>query len=308
MSDTPTPQSSPARRRGTDVWPIVLIAVGAIVLLSNLGVFRIGALFDLLNYWPVALIAVGLNLLTNDRYRTPLIVGAIAVVVVLWSLDGGTQRLVGGSGSAEVVPVEHLLEGAAAARVTLDLGVGRVRIDDAAAPGVLASGTVGLGRGESLEESYGRENATALLELRSRGTTGATTIGAGEDRSWALSLTREVPLALRLNAGVGQNQIDLRSAQLVDLSFRGGVGESTIDLPSGAYAASVEVGVGETTVRVPSGAAVRLTMSTGLGSSNVRGEWNRQGDVYTTPGFESAQERIELSVRGGIGALTVERR
>ena len=310
MSDTPTPPPTGAekQRRGTDVWPIVLIAVGAIVLLNNLGLFEIGALLGLLNYWPVALVAVGLNLLTNDRYRTPLIAGAIVVAVLLWSLDGGAQRLVGGTTAAEVVPVEHLLEGAAAARVTLDLGVGRVRIDDAAASGVLASGSVALGRGESLEESYGRENGTALLELRSRGVAGTTTFGLGEDRSWTLSFTREVPLAMRVNAGVGASRIDLRNASLVDLSFRGGVGESQIELPGGSYAASVDVGVGETTVRVPSSAAVRLTLSTGLGSSNVRGEWNRVGDVYTTPGYETAQERIELRVSGGVGAVSVDRR
>jgi hypothetical protein len=308
MSDTPTPTPTPTRSRGGDAWPIVLIVVGALVLLNNLGLFQLGALLGLLNYWPVALVAVGLNLLTNDRYRTPIIGGAIALALLLWSLDGGAQRLVGGTSAAEVVAVEHQLEGAAAARVTLDLGVGRVRIDDAAASGVLASGSVALGRGESLEESYGRENGTALLELRSRGVTGSTTFGTAEDRSWALSLTREVPLALRVNAGVGQNRIDLRNARLVDMSFRGGVGESVIELPAGAYVASVDVGVGESTVRVPSAAAVRLTLSTGLGSTNVRGEWNRVGDVYTTPGYESAQERIELRVSGGIGAVTVERR
>ena len=308
MADTPTPTTPPATRRGGDVWPIVLIAIGALALLNNLGLVQLGALLGILQYWPVALVAVGVDLLTSGRYRTLVIVGAVAVALLLWSLAGGAQRLVGGASPAEVATVEHQLEGAAAARVTLDLGIGRVRIDDAAASGMLAVGSVALARGESLEQAYGRENGTALLELRTRGPSGSTTFGSGDERRWALSLTREVPLALRVNAGVGENRIDLRSAQLIDLSFRGGVGESVIELPTGSYAASVDVGVGATTVRVPLGAAVRLTVATGLGRSDVRGDWNRVGDVYTTPGFESAQERIELRVNGGIGAVSVERR
>lgn len=314
MTDAPppTPPSQPSTPppsgRGIGPWPIVLIAVGVVLLFGNLGWLNLGALLRLLNYWPVALVAVGLNLLTRGRYVTPIVLGAIALALVLWSAEGNLQRVVGGAAPAQVVDVEHGLEGAVAARVTLELGVGRVSIDGAAPDGMLARGTIETGRGERVEQSYGRENGTALLELRTRGPSGSTTFGSGDERNWVLSLTREVPLALRVNAGVGENRIDLRSAQLIDLSFRGGVGESVIELPAGSYAASVDVGVGATTVRVPLGAAVRLTVATGLGRSDVRGDWNRVGDVYTTPGFESAQERIELRVNGGIGAVSVERR
>jgi len=309
MADAPTSATPNSGRRGPGAWPIVLIALGVLFLLHNLGALNLTALFGLLAYWPVALIAVGLNLLTSGRYRSALTVAAVALAVLLWTVDGGPRSLVGGTSAAEVVPVAYSLDGAAAARVTLDLGVGRVRIDDGAGSGLLASGSVALGRGESLEVNEGRENGTALLELRTRGASGTFVgVGVAEERSWALSLTREVPLALRVSAGVGENRIDLRNAQLLDLSFRGGVGESLLELPSGRYAASVEVGVGSTTVRVPADAAVRLSLSTGLGRADVSGTWNRDGDVYTTPGFETAVERIDLRVAGGVGEVRVERR
>lgn len=312
MTDAPppTPPSQPSTPppsgRGIGPWPIVLIAVGVVLLFGNLGWLNLGALLRLLNYWPVALVAVGLNLLTRGRYVTPIVLGAIALALVLWSAEGNLQRVVGGAAPAQVVDVEHGLEGAVAARVTLELGVGRVSIDGAAPDGMLARGTIETGRGERVEQSYGRENGTALLELRSVVPAGpAATM---DRREWNLSLTREVPLALRVNAGVGENRIDLREAQLSDLAFRGGVGETTLRLPAGAYAASVDVGVGATTVRLPPQAAARVTVTTGLGRSQVLGEWRRDGDVYTTPGYEDATERIELRVAGGVGAMTVDRR
>ena len=314
MADAPppTPPSQPSSPppssggSGIGPWPIVLIAVGAVLLFANLGWLNLSALWRLLNYWPVALVAVGLNLLTRGRYVTPIVLGAIALALVLWSAEGNLQRVVGGTAPAQVVDVEHGLEGAAAARVTLELGVGRVSIDGAAPSGVLARGTIETGRGERVEQSYGRENGTALLELRSVMPAGpAATV---DRREWNLSLTREVPLALRVNAGVGENRIDLREAQLSDLAFRGGVGETTLRLPAGSYAASVDVGVGATTVSLPPQAAARVTVTTGLGRSQVLGEWRRDGDVYTTPGYEQATERIELRVAGGVGAMTVDRR
>jgi hypothetical protein len=307
MADVPAPPPPTPARRGLGLWPIALIALGVLLLAGNLGWLNLAGLIALLNYWPVALIAVGLNLLTGGRYRTPIVIAAVVLALVLWSAQGGMQRVVGGTTAAQTIAVEHELEGAIAARVTLELGVGQVRIDGAAPTGALVRGTIQTGAGEYLEEAYGRENGTAVLDLRSRHAPG-TTFGVRDRRAWELSLTREVPLALRVNAGVGENRFDLRSVRLIDISFRGGVGESHLQLPGGSYAASVEVGVGATTVVLPAEAAVRATVTTGLGRANVQGDWRRDGDVYTTPGFESAAERIELVVRGGVGAVNIERR
>ncbi len=307
-SQTPPPPPPPRSRRGPGALPIVLIALGVLLLITNLGWLNLGALLSLLAYWPVALIAVGLNLLTRGRYLTPLVVGAVVLVVVLWSAEGGLQRVVTGAAPGETVAIRHDLEGADAARVTFDLGVGRVRIDGAAPGGALVAGTIQTGRGEQIEEHYGRENGTVLLEIRSRQAQVSTSFGVDERRRWELSLTREVPVALRINAGVGENRLDLRQLTLADMSFRGGVGESELQLPSGNYAASVDVGVGSTTVRLPPAAAARVTVTTGLGRTRVEGDWRRDGDVYTTPGFENASERIELRVSGGVGAMTIDRR
>jgi hypothetical protein len=311
MTDAPTPRPappSPPRRSGGSVaWPLALIAVGVVVLAANLGWFNAFSLLSLLQYWPVALIAVGVNLLTRGRYVTPIVIAAVVVALALWSADDGLRGLVGPGTAGETVAVEHDLMGAASARVTLDLGVGRVRIDGGAPSGVLAVGTIRTGRGETIEQDYGRENGTALLELRSRQAPG-TTFGANERRTWELSLTRDVPLALRVDAGVGETRIDLRETQLIDATYRGGVGESELLFPAGDYDASVDVGVGATTVRLPPEAAARVTVTTGLGRATVQGEWLRDGDVYTTPGYDAASRRIDMRVSGGVGAITVDRR
>jgi hypothetical protein len=310
MTDAPTPPPAPPppqRRSAPAAWPLALIVVGVVLLAANLGWFNAFALLSLLQYWPVALIAVGINLITRGRYLTPIVIAAVVVALALWSADDGLRALVGTTTAGETVAVQHDLMDAASARVTLDLGVGRVRIDGGAPSGVLATGSIRTGRGETIEQAYGRENGAALLELRSRQTPGVN-IGTNETRSWELSLTREVPLALRVNAGVGETRIDLRATQLIDASYRGGVGGSELLLPAGGYAASIDVGVGATTVRLPPDAAARVTVTTGLGRATVQGEWRRDGDVYTTPGYDTASQRIELRVAGGVGAVTVDRR
>ena len=51
---------------GVAVAPILLIVLGVVFLLNNLGIFR---LYQLIKYWPVLLIALGVLMLA-DRLKT----------------------------------------------------------------------------------------------------------------------------------------------------------------------------------------------------------------------------------------------
>lgn len=99
-------------------WPLVLIAVGALWLLSNFNVISGSNLFALLRLWPLLLIAIGLDILLGRR---PLIsallsvatVGALVVAVVFapqlglagadWRWFGDNFRSVTVAGSGNVI-------------------------------------------------------------------------------------------------------------------------------------------------------------------------------------------------------------
>lgn len=293
------------------IGPLVLIAVGVLLLAANLGWFSWGDLGRLLSLWPVALIAVGVDIFTAGRYRLLVIAGAVVVALLLWSGTGGTR----GAGSwfgapgpaAETVDVRHDLAGATAGRVTLDLGVGRVVVDGEAPSGVLVEGTIRTGRGETIRQTADTSGAVRQVRIASAQAPGLN-VGAGEDRRWELSLSRQVPVELSVSAGVGQTTIDLSRVQLTGVVYRGGVGESTVTLPPGSYDGSFDMGVGSATIELPRGAAVRLVVSTGLGRVNVTGGLRRDGNVYTSDGYEGATDRITLRVNGGVGSIDVHYR
>jgi hypothetical protein len=67
-------------RRISIFWPLVLVAVGALWLLTNFGVIAGGNFWVLLRLWPVLLIAAGLDLLFGRRW--PLVSALIAVLTV----------------------------------------------------------------------------------------------------------------------------------------------------------------------------------------------------------------------------------
>ena len=65
-------------------------------------------------------------------------------------------------------------------------------------------------------------------------------------------------------------------------------------------------GVGELNVIIPRGMQAQIRASNGLREVNVSGDFQRSGDVYTSSGFASASDRVQLTVKGGIGGVTVE--
>lgn len=303
---TPPPSNPPSADvgRGRPVWPVLLIAAGVVLLLSNLGWLDLGALWSLLTLWPVALIAVGVDVLTGGRYRLAVVVVAVAVALVWWSTG---LRGLGVAG--EQVEVAHALDGARTAEVSLRLGVGEVTVDAAAPAASALSGTILAGRGETISQRATRVGDTVVVSIVS-GQSGPASVMRDDPRRWTLSLTRAVPVDLSVQAGVGRTNLDLRAAQLSALSYGAGVGETTVTLPeSGGYRGEFELGVGATTVRLPQSVEARVVVRTGLGRASVTGTFSRDGDVYTTPGYEAASpaDRVELSVQGGVGAVTVQR-
>jgi len=296
------PAPSPAPAGGRAVWPYLLIGAGILLLASNFGWFSFGALWSLLNLWPVALIAAGVDVITSGRYRLAVVAVAVAVALVWWAAD-----LRGGGG--ERVEVTHGLDGARAAAVVLRLGVGDVAVDAAAVGGDLLTGTIQAGRGETIVQRPSRSGDTARVEIASQ-SSGPISVTGADPRRWNLSLTREVPVDLRVEAGVGRAVLDLRAATLTALSYGAGVGETIVTLSErGGYRAEFELGVGATTLRIPEAVEARVTLRTGLGRASVSGGFDRVDDVATTPGFAAAapDARIEVSVQGGVGAITVQR-
>jgi len=296
------PSSGGSRR---NVLPYVLIGVGVLVLLGNLGLFRFGALIDalinVLNLWPVVLIALGVDMVTRGKYRALVAAAAVIVGVVMLMTGGGF----GGSTDARSNDIAIPLAGASRADVRLQVGVATLDLKTADGRGDVLWGTIETGRGESLNSTSRVSGDTVIVSIASeRGSTMGISRG---DRNWDLTLADDVPTTLDVNSGVGRSNLDLRDVELLGLKVDAGVGDVSVALPDeGTYTGSVNAGVGSVSILVPEDAAVRLTVRAGLGRVNVRGGFTQDGDVYTSPGYRPGEPAATLRVEGGVGELTIE--
>ncbi len=305
-------------RRGSLIGPLILIGLGVIFLLNNLGLVNWDVWQIILRLWPLLLIAIGLDILIGRR--SPL--GAVVVlVIVILMLVGGvwlvSSQVTTGGQVLNSEDVNQTLQGATAAEVQIAPGVANLRVsvlqESTANPQPISAttplvvGTVSTSRNERVTRDFQVTGNTAHFVLRTQGVPFFPFIGPSPNPAWNLKLTPTVPLGLQVSTGVGEAQIDLTGLNITSLDLSTGVGRTVVTMPAhGKFQAHISGGLGEVTVRIPSGMAARIHLSAGLGSSDISGVYQRQGDLYVSPGFEAAADRVDLEVSGGIGRVTVQ--
>lgn len=244
---------------------------------------------------------------TTRPFR-PLLIAVVVVAVLSAGLWFSGFRPVFG---AQLVrePVSQLLGEATSADVTIAMAVGQLRVGALAQPGALIDGEIAYLARNRVVRDFAVHGDTASFSLREEDSEANSPVRYGEELAvWDLRLAPATPMRLRLEAGVGEGAIDLAGLQVTDLTLKSGIGNTVLTLPAqGQVRANVEGGVGNTTIRIPAGMAVRLNMSVGLGTISVPRDYWRQGDaVAVSPDYETAANRVELTVSSGIGNITIQ--
>jgi hypothetical protein len=292
--------------RGGLVWPVVLIVLGLVFLLNNLGALDWDVWWTLLSIWPVLLIATGIEILLG--YRSTL--GAVVALVLIVAVVAGAFWL---AAATETRPaaggerISYALDGAEAADVHLDLSVAVLRLSGLSESSLLAQGDVLVGPGELLDRRFAVSDGRADLELSVEQRT-PIPIGLPGRRGWDLGLNEDIDLNLDIEMGVGQASLDLSDMTVTSLEFDAGVGQATVTLPESTSAdVGVSMGVGMLALHIPDSVEARIRFDTGLVVRHVPAGFEQRGDYYYTPGFDGADYAVDVDIDLGVGIVTVSR-
>lgn len=303
------------RRRPSIVGPLLLIVLGVVFLLNTLNVLPWTVWDSLWRLWPVALILVGLEILLGRG--NPWLSALLAVLVIgiagtaafigyfgyLGTWSWGPQAVVDVSSQHVAVPLQDIND----ASLTLRFGAGRLRLDALAGAGDnLIEGDLRGDQGSvepRVSTSGNRTDVT--LEMPQRG---AIRVGPGSATSWYLSLNPSVTYDITVQGGAAESDLDLRGLRVRDLNVDLGASSTRVRLPeaAGQTTAKLRTGAAELRVDVPEGVAARITSSGGLSSFNVdQGRFPKQGGVYVSPNYDTAANRVDLSIDAGLASVTV---
>jgi hypothetical protein len=299
------------RNRGL-LFPLVLILIGAIVLLANLGVLSSEALLRLADLWPLLLVILGLQLILNHtlpRLQASLIGLAATVVIVIAAVAYATLAPASTFGTRQA-NVSDRIGGLTAA--TLDLGYSGATID-------IQAGTI---PGDSLYQAHveypGSDDPPAIsldresgtLEIVERSGFSPLRFFGAARRHAVITLTDRIPWTIKISGGVANAHLDLRRLQLAKLQISGGANRMEAQLPSAKGTVPIEIsgGVSNLTLRAPAGAQWHVAVSGGVSGLRINGSFYAAigGDFQQeSPGYAAASDRYDIEISGGASHVDV---
>lgn len=319
MPESMIPPEPPLRRRPhgghpSFFLPLLLIAVGVLLLLSNLGYLPWSAWDTIWRLWPVVLIALGLDVLIGRRSALGALFSGLLVLVLVGVIVG------------VVVSVQELPQ-AGQAHVEYPLGTitrAEVTLEWSSQAGQLRA----MRDTDRLIEADAGNEGHLQLEARTEGE--RAVVGLKVQPGWwpfrlfqsqqptpervNVALNANIPLDLRIIASSGATDLDLSQLRLSQLRVDASSGAMTLTLPattSGLLRAGIEAGSGHMTINLPAGLGARISVERGSGSFQVdpslrmilSGEDDRE--VYETANFEGADQRLQLEIEQSSGAITL---
>jgi hypothetical protein len=307
-------QPEPPKQRRSLVFPLVLITIGILAILHNFGLIQVDFWFWLWRLWPVWLIIAGLDLVFGGRKRWFGWIAFGLVITVVGGAIWGAQSLwfhIDRPGAyaapGQSIPLDHPLQDAKEAEIQISPGITRLTVGATQSAEKLAEGQLGVPpAGMDVIDRLDRSGDKAILHLEMRGNMW-NPFGNWAAPAWQVNLSKAIPLRIRVDAGVGETDLDLRELKVVDLDVNSGVGQSTVTLPrEGKLRAAIDMGVGRLHLRIPRSMGAAISVDKGLGRVNLMGQFEARGKEYVTPGYSASPNQAEIRIHGGVGEIEVE--
>ena len=309
-------------------WGLILLFVGSVLLLDNLDVidFYWRSVFSM---WPVILIIIGVNLLVPKRgvgNSVSIIVTIVALAFLAfrgtfppndnwWIFDNNKgrkiERRISSKDSKNVEKSSSVFTHAYNSAITtahLHIKGGAVEYDIEGSTDDLfhAEATSSLG-GHQLETTTNGSNANLTFSMRD--TEKGNWNMQGDENRAEIRLNRNPIWHISLDMGAGAAEFDLTQYKVANLTFNGGAAsfEAKLGMPLEETTIAAESGVASVEIEIPRAAACKIIVKSGLSSKDFPGFTKQDDGSYTTEGYEGANNRFLVNLKGGLSSFTVKR-
>ncbi len=294
MSATRTP-----REGRVPIGGVILLFLGIVFLLQTLGILPWGVWGVLWRFWPVVLIIVGLGILLR-HYNHRLV--SLLLLALLFACLGIAVWQYHAHAPATASSYTQPSSGLESAQIKINFAAGRLTVAS------LAAASPDLVEVKSdqpdLSTDFQKQNGAAQLHLsieRGKG-------NVGGDTRWDVALTRTMPLVLDVEAAASDARLDFGELKVTTLGLNLDAGNFVVRMPSaGVVTGDVQADLSNLELTVPDGVAARLKVTGDLSSIEVdQGRFPKNGDYYLSPGFETAKNRVDMTIECHLGRLQVK--
>lgn len=282
--------------------PLILIGLGVVFLLGNLGYLAPISIRAVASLWPLILVLVGIEILFAKR--EPLLalglqLVAIALGVALVAAQpAGLFAPVGATSSEEIVA----RDGAASLDLSVSGGAGDFVVSGGAAALVEARS-----QGRAIRVRTERDAGRAEVHVDHASAFDLFPFGDG-GISVQVRVASDVPVSITLEGGAGDFRLDMSEMRVIEADVQAGAADVVLVLPrpQGEVPVRVEAGAAEITIEVPDGVEARVSTSGGAVSLNSdNGRLPVSDHAAQTAGYASASARVTVTVEAGAVSVRI---
>ncbi len=288
------------KRRGSLLFPLLLVFVGLMFLLINLGVVDRSIWSEIIRYWPVLLILAGIDTLLRRSSASAALATVISVGVLVAVAMTLFHLFAPDSWMTRTHAFSYALDGSPSAEVILSCSHCVMDIRGVSESTTLISGQVTVRSDERLTQSVGHVGDVLQFNLKSEIWLPVLLSRDKEAQLWEARLNPSLPLVLSVETD-GAIRLDLSELQITSADVSAGDGPCYISL--GQADTSLYLSGDHLTVTVPRGVAARITGSASRELS-VPTDYIRMPDGIQSPNYDVASHRIQIILR--LGARRVE--
>ena len=304
-------------------WGALLLVIGGVLVVADLGAIDATVLTDVLRLWPLAIVAIGLSVvLRRTQLALPaLLVAAIIPGLVVGSAFAIVPRVADACGirneAVAVVTQEGSLD--EAGMVSVRHGCGVLRVTTASGRAWrLDSRTVGSGR--PVVDESGR---ALSINIPSGARWNPFSLGRN---GWDLTLPTTEIRDLSFAIFAADGRIELPNAQVGRLDLKVNAARAIVDLTDaevGALdadvnaaqlvvtlsgdddlAAAFDIGASDLRICAPPELGLRVSSGGTAESFEVDG-FEQSGGVWLSPAYRSADHRADLTIDTAFGAVEI---
>lgn len=327
----------PESKNRSFFWPVVLIGVGLVWLLSNMGIIPAASLALAWRLWPLIIIIIGLDLIFGRK--TPLVgalVGVLAVALVVGILLFAPV-LGWKAPEMETHSFSEALGNATTAELKLDLGSATNTINVLGDSGELI--TARIDHAGDVYFLVGGTDSSRTVSLGASSSEWTSWMPGNQAPKWFISLSPKAVWEMEIDCGSGSTSMDFTGLQVADLavdigsgsvnailaqsstgynaSFTGGSGSLHLTVPTGTnLTVQLDGGSGSISVELPAGAKVRVeAQDDGSGSLNLPkglvrisgADEDRDLGVWESAGYETANYQVLILILdAGSGSINIQ--
>lgn len=287
---------------------LILIGIGILFLLRNMGIIHWWTIGSLLRFWPLILVVIGINIIfRNHPVVTTITWVAFFAIVVGFAIANPAQppwnNMMRGNASEPTdisIPMESNLDEA-----VLKLSTGAMKLKMEAGDQELL-----------LVEDFPFEPEIKLNDVNngrkkeiSISTSSINIIGPNDEyRESLIQLNKNVRWDIEAKLGAAASEMDLRELDFENISMEVGAGDFKLLLPQTESDSQITINAGASQVvlELPRDVNARIEANNVLSQTSIDGRhWNQQGDVYYSKSYDGSKPVVDIDVTMGVGRVEV---